>query len=104
MRNLTGWAFISVMLLIATLATATDVSGRVTVRGGPLAGAVVTANLIGAQGPEAVIVTQTGPNGEYVLRGLPDGEYVLLVDLHGRRIFQGRISLSGTPVVRNVSL
>jgi redox-regulated HSP33 family molecular chaperone len=97
-------AFISGLLLFAALAAAADLSGRVTVRGGPLAGAVVTANLIGQRGPASVAVTKTGPLGEYALRGLRNGDYILLVDMNGRRIYQGRIALTGPTLVKNVEL
>lgn len=104
MRNSRALIFISGLLFIATLAMATDISGRVTYHGAPLEGAVVTASLIGAQGPAAVTVTETGVHGEYVISGLRDGEYFLLVDLHGRRIYQGRILLSGSTLVKNIDL
>jgi hypothetical protein len=97
-------AFISGLLLTAILAWASDLSGRVTVRGAPLAGAVVTANLIGQRGPAAVSVTRTGPQGEYALRGLRDGEYILLVDMNARRIYQGKITLRSAALVKNIEL
>jgi hypothetical protein len=86
------------------LAAAADLSGRVTVRGTPLAGAVVTANLIGERGPASIAVTRTGPRGEYTLRALRNGDYILLVDMNGRRIYQGRIALTGPTLVKNVEL
>jgi hypothetical protein len=104
MNNSRVWAFISGLLLSVTLAAAADLSGRVTAGGAPLAGAVVTANLIGARGPAAVSVTRTGKAGDYILRGLRNGDYVLLIDLNGRRIYQGRISLAGPNLVRNIDL
>ncbi len=102
MRTSRSWAFISGLLLSAVLAAAADLSGRVTVRGAPLAAAVVTANLIGERGPAKVTVTRTGPKGEYSLRGLRNGDYILLVDLNGRRVYQGRIALNGPTLVKNV--
>ena len=104
MHNSKVLAFISGLLLAAMLAAAADLSGRVTLRGAPLAGAVVTANLIGERGPAAVTVTRTGPRGEYFLRGIRNGDYILLVDMNGRRVYQGRISLTGPTVVKNVDL
>src|SRR5882672_6760475 len=103
MRNSRALAFISGLLLTAMLAAA-DLSGRVTVRGAPLAGAVVTANLIGGRGPATVTVTRTGPRGEYALKGLRNGNYILLVDLNGRRIYQGRIALTGSTLAKNIEL
>jgi hypothetical protein len=96
--------FISGLLVTAILAFATDLSGRVTVRAAPLGGAVVTANLIGEKGPTAVSVTKTGPKGEYSLRGLRNGDYILLVDMNGRRIYQGRITLRGPTFVKDIGL
>jgi redox-regulated HSP33 family molecular chaperone len=104
MHNSRALAFISGLLLSAMLAAAADLSGRVTVRGAPLAGAVITANLIGARGPAAVSVTRTGTGGEYTLRGLRNGDYILLVDMNGRRVYQGRIALTGPTLVKNVDL
>jgi hypothetical protein len=83
---------------------AADLSGQVTVRAAPLAGAVVTANLIGARGPAAISVTRTGSGGQYLLRGLRNGDYILLVDMNGRRVYQGQIALSGPSLVKNVDL
>jgi len=103
MHNSRALAFISGLLLSAMLAAA-DLSGRVTVRGAPLAGAVITANLIGARGPAAVSVTRTGSGGVYTLRGLRNGDYILLVDMNGRRVYQGRIALTGPNLVKNVDL
>lgn len=97
-------AFISSLLLTAHLAAAADLSGLVTVRGRPLEAAVVTANLIGARGPAAVTITRTNPKGEYLLRGLRDGAYILLVDMNGRRIYQGKIDLAGPGVRKNIGL
>lgn len=104
MKSTRVLAFTSCLLLTAVLAWATDLSGRITVKGAPLAGAVVTANLIGANGAAAVSVTKTGPQGEYALRGLRDGNYILLVDLNARRIYQGRITLSNAALVKNIAL
>ena len=97
-------AFISALLVTAVPAISADLSGRVTVRGKPLEGAVVTANLIGEKGPAAVSITKTGPNGEYALRDLRNGNYILLVDMNARRIYQGRIALAGPPLVKNIGL
>lgn len=97
-------AFISGLLLTGIPALAADLSGRVTVRGKPLEGAVVTANLIGAKGPAAVSVTRTDSRGEYALRDLRDGNYILLVDMSARRIYQGRIALTGPTNVKNIGL
>ena len=96
--------FISGLLLTAVLGAAADLSGRVTFRGTPLAGSVVTANLIGQKGSAAVTVTRTGSNGEYALRGLRNGEYILLVDMSGRRVYQGRITLNSPTLVKNIEL
>ena len=104
MHNSRALAFISGLLLAAMLAAAADLSGRVTFRGAPLAGAVVTANLIGERGPSAVSVTRTGARGEYALRGIRNGNYILLVDMNGRRVYQGRIALTGPALVKNVDL
>jgi hypothetical protein len=97
-------AFISGLLLTGIPALAADLSGRVTVRGKALEGAVVTANLIGAKGPAAVSVTRTDSRGEYALRDLRNGSYILLVDLNARRIYQGRIALTGPTFVKNIGL
>ncbi len=97
-------AFISGLLLTAVIATAADLSGRVTVRDAPLAGAVVRAALIGKRGPASITVTRTDSRGEYTLRGLRDGDYILLVDLHGRRIYQGRIAIRGPSLVKDIEL
>jgi ABC-type xylose transport system permease subunit len=102
MQNSRSLALISGLLLTAALAAAANLSGRVTVRGAPLAGAVVTANLIGAHGPASVTVTRTGTGGEYVLRGLRNGDYILLVDMNGRRIYQGRVTLTAPTLVKNI--
>lgn len=96
--------FISGLLLTAVLGYAADITGRVTVRGVPLAGAVVTANLVGAKGPKAVSLTRTGANGQYSLQGLANGSYIFLVDINSRRIYQGRINLSGPSFVKNIDL
>ena len=105
MHNSRALAFISSLLLSAVLARAADLSGRVTVSGAPLAGAVVKANLIGSgRGPAAVSVTRTGPAGEYVLRGLRNGDYILLVDTNGRRVYQGRLTLPASGLVKNIDL
>lgn len=97
-------AFISGLLLSSIPALAAELSGRVTVRGKPLEGAVVTANLIGAKGPAAVSVTRTDSRGEYALRDLRNGNYILLVDMSARRIYQGRIALTGPTYVKNIGL
>ena len=104
MQNSRSLALISGLLLSVALAAAADLSGRVTLRGAPLAGAVVTANLIGGRGPASVIVTQTDPKGVYTLPGLRNGDYILLVDMNGRRVYQGRIALNGPTLVKNVEL
>ena len=104
MRNSKLLALISGLLLTSTVAAAADLSGRVTFRGAPLAGAVVTANLIGARGPSSVTVTRTGPGGEYTLKGLRNGDYILLVDMGGRRIYQGRVALRSPLLVKNIEL
>jgi hypothetical protein len=106
MQNSKALVFNSVLLCTVLLASAADLLGRVTFRGAPLAGAVVTANLIGrqGQGPAAVRVTRTGPRGEYALQGIRNGSYILLVDMDGRRIYQGRIVLTGQNLVKNVEL
>jgi hypothetical protein len=104
MQNSRALAFISGLLLTATLVAAADLSGRVTFRGAPLAGAVITANLLGTQGPASVTVTRTDAQGEYALRGLSNGEYILLVDMDGRRLFQSRIVLTGSNLVKNIDL
>ncbi len=104
MLNSKATAFISCLLLSAMVALGADLAGRVTFRGKPLAGAVVTANLLGARGPVAVTVTRTGPQGRYNLRSLRDGDYILLVDMEGRRVYQGRFTLSGSNLVKNINL
>lgn len=105
MHNSRAWAFISGLLLSATLAAAADLSGRVTVSGAPLAGAVVKANFISSgRGPVAVSVTRTGPAGEYLLRGLRNGDYILLVDTNGRRVYQGQLTLPASGLVKNIDL
>ena len=105
MHNSRALAFISGLLLSAALAAAADLSGRVTVSGASLAGAVVKANLIDSgRGPAAISVTRTGPAGEYVLRGLRNGDYILLVDTNGRRVYQGRLTLTGSGLVKNIDL
>ena len=104
MPNSRAFMFISGLLLTATLAAAADLSGRVTFRGAPLAGAVVTADLIGAHGASSVTITRTDSQGRYVLRKLPKGEYVLLVDIEGRRVFQGRVALGDSRFVKNITL
>lgn len=97
-------AFINNLLLTANLVTAADLSGLVTVRGKPLAAAVVTANLIGEKGPAAVTITRAGPKGEYLLKGLRNGNYILLVDMNGRRVFQGKVALTGPTLLKNIAL
>ena len=106
MQTSRALAFISVLLCTALLASAADLSGRVTFRGAPLAGAVVTADLIDRQGkgPAAITVTRTGPGGEYALRGLRDGDYILLIQMNGRRIYQGRIVLNGQNLAKDIEL
>jgi hypothetical protein len=96
--------FVSGLLLSTMLAAAADLSGRVTVRGAPIVGALVTANLIGNRGPSAVSVTRTGAGGAYVFRGLRNGDYILLVDLNGQRIYQGRITVTNSALVKNIGL
>ena len=104
MKSSRALAFASGLLLTAILAAAADLSGRVTFRGAPLAGAVVTANLIGERGPTSVTVTRTGPRGEYVLRGLRSGNYILLVDMSGRRVYQGRIVVTDQTIAKDIEL
>lgn len=103
-KSIKALSFISALLVSAVLAFAANITGKVTVRGAPLAGAVVTANLIGAKGPTAVSVTKTGATGEYSLQGLANGNYIFLVDMNSRRIYQGRITLKGSALVKNISL
>jgi hypothetical protein len=38
------------------------------------------------------------------LRRLPEGDYILLVDLNGRRIYQGRVAVAGATQVKDVEL
>jgi redox-regulated HSP33 family molecular chaperone len=105
MQNSRALAFVSGLLLSAVLAAAADLSGRITVSGAPLAGAVVKANLIDSgRGPAAVSVTVTGPAGEYVLHGLRNGDYILLVDANGRRIYQGRLTLTSSGLAKSIDL
>src|SRR4051794_40634394 len=105
MQNSRSLALISILLLTAAIAGAGDLSGRVTARGAPLAGAVVTANLIvEGKGKAAVTVTRTGPAGDYALRGLRNGDYILLVDMNGRRVYQGRLTLKDPALVKNIEL
>jgi hypothetical protein len=104
MRNLRALAFISALLLSAVLVFAADLAGRVTIRGKPLSGAVVTANLIGPKGPLSVAVTKTDIHGEYRLKGLHPGEYIVLVDVYGRRVYQGRLNLEGPAGTKNIEL
>ena len=105
MHNLKVLAFVSGLLLSAAPAAAADLSGRITVSGAPLPGAVVKANLIDSgRGPAAVSVTRTGPAGEYVLHGLRNGDYILLVDTSGQRVYQGRLTLTGSGLVKNIDL
>jgi len=104
MRNLRNLIFVSGLLLAVTVAAAADLSGRVTVRGSPLGGALVTANLIGQKGPAAVFVTRTDGRGEYIFRGIRNGDYILLVDLNGRRIYQGRVTVTNSVLVKNIAL
>ena len=98
--------FISIcgMLMAATLAVAADLSGHVKVRGAPVAGAVVTVNFLGASGPASVSVTRTDPQGNYALKGLPNGDYILLVDIEGRRVYQGRIAVADSSITKNIDL
>lgn len=104
MKSSKGLAFVSALLLIAVPAAAADLSGRVTFRGAPLAGAVVTASLIVDGAQASVTVTRTGPGGEYALRGLRNGDYILLVTMNGRRIYQGRLALAGPNIVKDIEL
>ncbi len=104
MQSLRATALISGLLLAAVLAAAADLSGRVTFRGSPLVGAVVTANLIGVNAPPTVIVTRTDAHGDYLLRNLRSGEYILLVDMNGRRVYQGQIALADSTLVKNIDL
>jgi Carboxypeptidase regulatory-like domain len=85
-------------------AAAADLSGRVTARGNALSGAVVTANLIGAKGVAGVTVTRTDARGSYMFRGLANGNYILLVDYNGRRLYQGKVTLSGGVLAKNIEL
>jgi len=103
MRRLKTLAFTS-CLLMTTLAAAADLSGRVTFRGAPLNGAVVTANLIGKQGTASVTVTRTDGQGQFALQGLSNGQYILLVDMDGRRVYQGQLDLTGPTLVKNIDL
>src|SRR5580704_1198108 len=91
-------------LLTASPGFATNITGRVTVRGAPLAGAVVTANRIGAKGPTAVVITRTGTNGQYSLQKFSNGDYIFLVDMNSRRIYQGKMTIDGAAVVKNIDL
>src|SRR3954465_11241731 len=103
MRNSRSWALIS-GLLVTTVLAAADLSGRVTVRGAPLVTAGVTGNLIGEKGPTSVVVTRTGTHGEYAFRALRNGTYILLVDMNGRRVYQGKIALTGPVLAKNIEL
>ncbi len=103
MRNSRILVFIS-LLLTATLAATADLSGRVTFRGKPLGAAVVTANLIGAKGSPSATITRTDSRGRYALRGLPNGDYILFVDVEGRRVFQGRVTLRASTLTKNIEL
>jgi Carboxypeptidase regulatory-like domain len=106
MKNSKSLVFISIcgMLIAATLAVAADLSGCVKVRGAPVAGAVVTANLVSARSAASVAVTRTDPQGNYALRGLPNGDYILLVDIEGRRVYQGRIAVANSRITKNIDL
>ena len=104
MKSSRSLALISALFLLAALAAAADLSGRITFRGQPLAGAVVTANLIGATGGGSATITRTDARGQYLLRGLRDGKYVMLVDLNGRRIYQGEIAVSGATFEKDIAL
>ena len=99
-------AFISIysLLMASTLAFAADISGCVKVRGVPVAGAVVTVNLMDARGSTPVTVTRTDSHGNYALRGLSTGNYILLVDLEGRRVFQGQVAVADSGLTKNIDL
>lgn len=103
MRNSRSLALISCLLLIAHAALGAELSGKVTFRGAPLVGAVVSANLIGDRRPNAVIVTRTGTGGTYMLR-LRNGDYIVLVDMEGRRVYQGRVAITGPNVTKHIDL
>jgi hypothetical protein len=92
------------LLLACAIATAANLAGRVTFRGKPLSGAVVTASLVGGGGSGSVTVTRTDSRGQYALRNLRNGTYALLVDLNGRRIYQGEIALTGASLTKNIDL
>jgi uncharacterized GH25 family protein len=85
-------------------AAAANLAGRVTFRGKPLTGAVVTATLIENRRAGPVTVTRTDSHGQYVLRNLRNGTYALLVNLNGRRIYQGEIALTGASLTKNIDL
>src|SRR5262249_23389299 len=104
MKSSKALAFVSALLSIAAPAAAADLSGRVTFRGAPLAGAVVTASLIVNRAQASVSVARTGSGGEYGLRGLRNGDYILLVSMNGRRVYQGRLALADPNIVKNIDL
>lgn len=104
MRNSRAWALISGLLLVSIVAVAANLVGRVTFRGKPLMGAVVTASLIENKRAGPVTVTRTDAHGQYVLHNLRNGTYALLVDLSGRRIYQGEITLTGASLTKNIDL
>ena len=104
MRNLRSLIFISVLMWGTIVAAAAELSGHVTARGTALSGAVVTANLIGPKGAAGMTVTRTDARGSYIFRGLANGNYILLVDYNGRRLYQGRVTLSGGVLAKNIEL
>jgi hypothetical protein len=96
--------FASVFLLIAVVVHAATLSGEVTYQAKPVSGAVVTANLLGAKGPVSVSVARTDDRGGYTLNNLRNGKYILLVDVNGKRVYEGRLALTGSALVKNIAL
>lgn len=97
-------ASISSLFLFVALAAGADLSGRITVKGEALPRAVVTVNLVSKRAPRTVTITRSDARGQYAFHGLRNGEYVLLVDLNGRRVYQGEVALSGASLVKNIEL
>jgi hypothetical protein len=43
-------------------------------------------------------------HGRYALRALPNGQYILFVDVEGRPVFQGRVTLKDPTLIKNIEL
>lgn len=107
MMNFRDWAsptsaLAALCLLVPLATTAAVLEGRVTFRAQPIPAALVSFYREGNDGGKAVTITNN--NGDYRFGNLAAGNYIVLVERQGRRIYQGRTTVTEDNVKLDIGL